>query len=79
MSGGPRNTIVLHADDAPELRTDRDGDHSGCCGLHGQNGLNQLCPCGTAVGTRTSECYTAYELHLDPAFARPEDPGAAHP
>ncbi|KPC78227.1 hypothetical protein [Streptomyces sp. NRRL S-4] len=78
MSGGPRNTIVLHCDDAPELHTDRDGDHSGCCGLHGWNGPNQLCSCGASVGTKISECYTAYELHLDPARVRPEVSGAAH-
>lgn len=66
-SAGPRNTIVLHPDDAPDLLPDLEGDHTGCCGWHGQSGLNRLCPCGAAVGTEISECYTAYELHLDPA------------
>lgn len=66
-SAGPRNTIVLHPDDAPDLLPDLEGDHTGCCGWHGQSGLNRLCLCGAAVGTEIRECYTAYALHLDPA------------
>lgn len=72
-SAGPRDTIVLHPNDAPDLLPDLEGDHVGCCGLHGQGGLNRLCPCGATVGTEISECYTAYELHLDPARVQARD------
>lgn len=70
VSAGPRNTVVIHPDDAPELWTHPGSEHFGCCGFHGENGMNRLCPCGNAVGTVISECYTAYELHLDPSRVR---------
>ncbi|MFF3068938.1 hypothetical protein ACFVSN_02025 [Kitasatospora sp. NPDC057904] len=71
VSAGPRNTVVLHPEDAPGLQPHPDWKHSGgCCGLNGQSGMNQLCPCGVEVGTLISECNTAYELHLDPSRVR---------
>lgn len=66
ISVGPRGTVVLHPDDAPVLLRHPDHRHSGCCGLHGRDGMNMLCPCGAEVGTEISDCGTAYELHLHP-------------
>ena len=74
VSAGPRNTIVLHPEDAPVLEySPKDGD-MGCCGVPGTAGLNMRCPaCGVDVGTLISECYTAYELHLVPDLVRARD------
>ncbi len=71
VSAGPRDTVVLHPDDAPGLRPNFGAEHVGCCGFHGQAGVNRWCPCGAEVGTEISDCCTAYELHLDPARVRP--------
>jgi hypothetical protein len=30
----------------------------GCCGLDGCNGPNQICRCGSEIGTRQSDCWT---------------------
>ncbi|SEM15262.1 hypothetical protein [Streptacidiphilus jiangxiensis] len=71
VSAGPRDTVVIHPDDAPELRPDPDYRDAGCCGLRGTEGMNRFCPgCGAEVGTQVSECYTPYELHLDPGRVR---------
>ncbi|MFI5666600.1 hypothetical protein [Streptomyces sp. NPDC051704] len=72
VSAGTRNTVVLHPDDARGLQEDTDyARHaSGCCGLHGQAGMNRTCPCGTHVGTLANDCITAFELHLEPARVR---------
>ncbi|MFE3109246.1 hypothetical protein ACFXKJ_25205 [Kitasatospora indigofera] len=72
VSVGPRNTVVLHPDDARGLREDSDVFRhcSGCCGLHGRAGMNQQCPCGAHVGTLINDCNTAYELHLEPGQVR---------
>ncbi|GAA3478485.1 hypothetical protein GCM10018966_030150 [Streptomyces yanii] len=70
VSARPRNTVVLHPDDAPGLQRHPGSGHVGCCGCHGRSGMNRVCPCGAAVGTEISECYTAYELHLDPNRVR---------
>ncbi|MFC5749820.1 hypothetical protein [Actinomadura rugatobispora] len=76
VSAGPRDTIVLHPEDAPVLQYSPKPDDAGCCGLTGRAGFNMRCPCGTDVGTEISECYTAYELHLVPdlVHARPAPP-----
>ncbi|OSZ56382.1 hypothetical protein OQI_33235 [Streptomyces pharetrae CZA14] len=85
VSAGPRDTIVLHPDDAPRLLHAQVGEdqdpwqHVGCCGLHGRGGPNRLCPYGTPVGTETSDCSGAYELHLDPALVRLEHVGSGLP
>ncbi len=72
VSAGTRNTVVLHPDDARGLREDTDclRHCSGCCGLHGQAGMNRQCPCGAHVGTLINDCNTAYELHLEPSRVR---------
>ncbi|GAA1231411.1 hypothetical protein GCM10009665_22180 [Kitasatospora nipponensis] len=72
VSAGPRNTVVLHPDDARGLRKDTDCTRhsSGCCGLHGHAGMNRQCPCGAHVGTLINDCNTAYELHLEPTQVR---------
>jgi hypothetical protein len=31
---------------------------SGCCGMSGINGPNQVCKCGAEIGTRQSDCFT---------------------
>ncbi|MFE6505778.1 hypothetical protein [Kitasatospora sp. NPDC057738] len=72
VSAGTRNTIVLHPNDAPGLQEDPDVFRhcSGCCGLHGQAGMNHQCPCGAHVGTLINDCNTPYELHLEPNRVR---------
>lgn len=72
VSAGPRNTVVLHPDDAPGLQLQHDPDFEdvGCCGFRGLSGTNRRCPCGAAVGTEISDCGTPYELHLDPGKVR---------
>ena len=34
------------------------GNRIGCCGVDGQDGPNLSCPCGLAIGTETSDCWT---------------------
>jgi hypothetical protein len=72
MSGGPRDTVVIHPGDAPSLvkRDSEPGDH-GCCGPTGENGMNMRCPCGAPVATLTAECYGYHEMHLDPVAVTP--------
>ncbi|MFE3206343.1 hypothetical protein [Embleya sp. NPDC059237] len=71
MSAGPENTIVVHPDDAPTLVDHPDTSvHVGCCGWHGREGMNRLCPCGALVGTEIGDCSTAFELHFDPEHVR---------
>ena len=35
---------------------------NGCCGLDGQDGLNQVCACGAEVATECSDCWMAHAL-----------------
>ncbi|MEV6235928.1 hypothetical protein [Lentzea sp. NPDC051838] len=72
VSAGPRGTIVLNpADTHLKGHPDRGG---GCCGTSSDpEGWNSLCACGAEVGDRLSECYTAWEVHLDPAKVRRVD------
>lgn len=67
VSAGPRNTFVLHPDDAPMLVTHVAPDAtSGCCGAPGDGPPDCACPCGAVVGREISDCYTPFELHLLP-------------
>ncbi|MEV0428728.1 hypothetical protein [Micromonospora sp. NPDC050495] len=71
-SAGPRNTIVIHPDDAPTLRPLPNWENSsGCCGPAGYHGPNRACPCGNRLATLAADCYTPYELHLDPVRVTP--------
>ncbi|MCX4533046.1 hypothetical protein OHA79_28905 [Streptomyces sp. NBC_00841] len=64
---GPRNTVVVHPDDVPDLRLlDRGGPHRGCCGPLGTGGRNIACGCGVLVATLAADCMGPHELHLDP-------------
>lgn len=65
VSGGPRDTLLLHPEDMPGLLKLPTGE-VGCCGLPGDRGPNRKCTCGPAIGTVMSECYTPYELHIVP-------------
>ncbi|MFC8585281.1 hypothetical protein ACFUGD_12120 [Streptomyces sp. NPDC057217] len=65
VSGGPRNTLLLHPEDMPGLVLLSTGE-VGCCGAPGDKGPNRGCGCGAPIGTEMSECYTPYELHLVP-------------
>jgi len=66
-SAGPRNTMVIHPEDAPLLEHPADfSGCEGCCGPSGDRGLNLVCPCGTRVATLMADCYGPHELHLDP-------------
>ncbi|MBO4209109.1 hypothetical protein GSF22_24380 [Micromonospora echinofusca] len=67
VSAGPRDTIVVHPDDASTLRLHPEGDRLiGCCGPNGTEGSNQVCPCGAEVATLMADCYGPNELHFDP-------------
>lgn len=79
ISAGPRDTIVVHPDDAPLLRPLPGGENSiGCCGPSGMDGPNRACPCGARIATLVADCSGPYELHFDPvrtyAFT-PQDTG----
>lgn len=65
ISGGPRNTVLLHPEDMPGLVLLNTGE-VGCCGAPGDKGPHRGCRCGALIGTEMSECYTPYELHLVP-------------
>jgi hypothetical protein len=39
---------------------------SGCCGIAGTDGLNQLCRCGAEVGTLRNDCWTGHVFIPDP-------------
>ncbi|MEV5764237.1 hypothetical protein AB0L34_06660 [Micromonospora sp. NPDC052213] len=68
VSAGPRNTIVIHPDDAPSLQLHPDFTRrTGCCGLDGERGPNRVCRCGAEVATLMADCTGAHELHLDPS------------
>jgi hypothetical protein len=72
ISAGPRDTVIVHPDDAPLLRALPDYENSaGCCGPDGKHGPNRACPCGTAVATLAADCTGPYELHLDPVRTYP--------
>ncbi|MDH6129957.1 hypothetical protein [Kitasatospora sp. GP82] len=66
-SAGPKDTVVLHLDDAIGLHhhTERQ-QWIGCCGPNGMHGPNQVCACGNPVGTLVADCLMQNELHLDP-------------
>lgn len=67
VSAGPRNTVIVHPDDTPDLRrTAVPADHHGCCGPLGTGGRNMACTCGTLIATLAADCMGPYELHLDP-------------
>jgi hypothetical protein len=50
----------LNPDDLTAVvRNTRDGRRlSGCCGLAGCDGPNQLCRCGAEIGTLRTDCWT---------------------
>ncbi|OOC55954.1 MULTISPECIES: hypothetical protein [Nocardiopsis] len=65
--GDPRSSIVIHPEDAPELRSPPDGRSGlGCCGPSGDRGANRACSCGNRVATLVADCLGPYELRLDP-------------
>ncbi len=67
ISAGVQDTVVVHPDDAPDLRPLPGWENSGgCCGPKGYEGLNRACPCGARVATLAADCAGPYELHLDP-------------
>ncbi|GAA1980272.1 hypothetical protein [Kitasatospora viridis] len=71
ISAGPRNTFVLHPEDAPDLTWHATPDGPpGCCGAPGDGPPNQACRCGVVVGSVMSDCFTPYELHLLPDAVR---------
>jgi hypothetical protein len=59
----------LNPDDlTPAVRqTDKSDRLSGCCGLAGCDGPNQLCQCGAEVGTLQSDCWTSLVFIAEPA------------
>lgn len=66
ISAGPRNNIVIHPGDAPDIQPLPDWENSsGCCGPSGDSGLNRACPCGARVATLAADCWGPNEIHLD--------------
>ncbi|WP_407287752.1 hypothetical protein [Streptomyces sp. BP-8] len=66
-SAGPRNTVVVHPDDMPDLRLVNEGGPLwGCCGPLGTGGRNMACGCGALVATLAADCIGPHEPHLDP-------------
>ena len=72
VSAGPRNTFVLHPEDAPGLtyHYPTSSTAHGCCGAPGDGPPNRACQCGAVVGSEMSDCYSPYELHLLPDAVR---------
>ncbi|MGA4538572.1 hypothetical protein ACPA54_01090 [Uniformispora flossi] len=75
ISAGVPGTVLIHPEDALDLRPLPNWENStGCCGPMGDEGLNRACPCGAPVATLAADCFGPYELHLDPvrtyAFSR---------
>ena len=67
VSAGPRNTVVVHPDDVPDLLPLPQWENStGCCGPNGTEGPNRACPCGARIATLAADCFGPYEVHLDP-------------
>lgn len=67
VSTGPRNTVIVHPDDTPDLRQAAvPASHHGCCGPWGTSGRNMACVCGTLVATLAADRMGPHELHLDP-------------
>jgi hypothetical protein len=78
VSAGSRNNIVVHPEDAPNLQPLPDGENGGgCCGPSGDTGRNRACSCGARVATLAADCWTPYELHLDPVRVYAFDPNGA--
>ncbi|MFI2644934.1 hypothetical protein [Streptomyces sp. NPDC018610] len=72
MSAGPRDTLVVHPDDARGfLEPDPSSTEIGCCGPPGREGPNELCPgCGARVATLFADCSGPYETHYLPGAVR---------
>ncbi|MFC9795436.1 hypothetical protein [Streptomyces sp. NPDC057695] len=67
VSAGPKDSVIVHPQDAPTLRLSGSlGVHHGCCGPLGTGGRNMSCACGARVATLAADCMGPYELHLDP-------------
>lgn len=67
VSAGPRNTVVVHPEDAPTLQPFIQGDNNlGCCEPTGAHGPNRACLCGSRLATLAADCMGPCELHLDP-------------
>jgi hypothetical protein len=68
VAGGPRETVVLHPEDAAGLVDHADHRRQvGCCGPDGMNGPNKVCGCGAEIGTLRADCWSSQELRLHPA------------
>ncbi|MFG2819813.1 hypothetical protein ACGFX4_10345 [Kitasatospora sp. NPDC048365] len=72
-SAGPRGNLVLHPDDAVDLKMLLDASMGCCGGPSGDQGLNRACRCGKPVATLAADCSTVYELHLDAASVHAEE------
>lgn len=73
VSAGPRNTIVIHRDDAPSLRRHPDASRlTGCCGPFGAAGPNQVCPCGAEVA-RSGATINGCGFNTDGGLLRPHE------
>jgi hypothetical protein len=76
ISAGPTDNIVIHPDDALELRPLPNWENStGCCGPSGQHGMNRVCGCGAPTATLAADCSGPYELHLDSRSVIAVEPG----
>jgi hypothetical protein len=74
--------IVVNPTDVVDARWHRDdGSWSGCCGPGDDPRENLLCGhCGSPIGTLLADCYTSFEVRLEPArVTRTSDARAVHP
>jgi len=62
----PEGSVVVHPDDRLAEALKPVGQASGCCGLDGQDGLNQGCVCGAVLGTAWNDCWTANDVRFLP-------------
>ncbi|MFD4668906.1 hypothetical protein ACFWNN_04175 [Lentzea sp. NPDC058450] len=66
---GPRETVLIHPEDARNLRRHRDRSRlNGCCDLDGLDGPNLVCGnCGAELATERSDCWvTWHDVRLQP-------------
>lgn len=74
VAAGPRETVLIHPDDARGLRPHPDRSRrNGCCRLDGLDGPNLVCArCGAEIATEVSDCWvTWHDLRLQPAAITP--------
>ncbi|MGI5458199.1 hypothetical protein ACQEWB_34485 [Streptomyces sp. CA-249302] len=72
MSAGPRDTLVVHPEDARGYLSGNPAfQEIGCCGPPGREGPNMVCAgCGAVVATLFADCSAPYATHFLPDAVR---------